>query len=201
MEYAYPLLYVGIVGAVSIFLEMKGASDVEKPTAAAELRGTDSELFEIDQKIKQFSQEAERINHPDTFVEYSKLKRAILKLEKDRESLKVKAASQEEALGGATKARDEVIKDKIKDIKKNATRNKMLVALVLTFVLDRLVHFDIDADQLFPLEYLIGKKENDGRYSFRPTFLFAFLTVRFSNRIQAAGEYFVEIISGKSASK
>lgn len=198
MEYLYPLVYCGTVLAVSFLFESKFGED---PSAAGgdsditQLTGKERELFDVDEAIKNLTKEAEKLNHPDSFVEHSKLQRQVLKLEKQREKLKLEVSQQKEALGGADEVSHKKVREKFRDIKNNATRNKLLIALVLSFVFDRAAHFSFDSDQLFPLGALIGEQESDHRYVFRPSFLFVFFLVRFSNRLVDVCKFVGSLIS------
>lgn len=189
MEYIYPLLYISIVCGISSLLDSKFGDDEgknkeeENKSGISQLNGKEAELRDVEESIKNMSKEAERVNHPDTFVEYSKLKRQVLKLEKEREKLRVEVNKQKEELGGREEVNHLRVREKFKDMKQNATRNKLLVSLVLSFVFDTVTHFAFDADQLFPLSMFIGNQESNHLYSFRPSLVFAFFLVRFSNRL------------------
>ena len=104
MEYLYPLLYCGIVVAVSFAFESTlgdepaGAQADSKVNA---LSGKEREHYDVDEAIRKLAKEAQKLNHPDLFVEHSKLQRQVLKLEKQREKLKQEIAQQKEELGGA----------------------------------------------------------------------------------------------------
>lgn len=198
MEYLYPLLYCGIVVAVSFAFESTlgdepaGAQADSKVNA---LSGKEREHYDVDEAIRKLAKEAQKLNHPDLFVEHSKLQRQVLKLEKQREKLKQEIAQQKEELGGAEEVSHLKVREKFRDIKNNATRNKLLLALALSFVFDKAVHFAFDANQLFPLGALIGQQEADHSYVFRPSFLFAFFLVRFSNRLVDVCKYLASAVS------
>ncbi len=197
MEHLYPLLYCSIVLAVSFLFDSKFG---EEPAADGDpevhkLSGKQRELFDLEESVRQLAREAQKLNHPDTFVEHSKLQRQVLKLEKQRDKLKLEVAEQKEALGGAEEVQHKQVREKFRDIKNNATRNKLLIALVLSFVFDKAAHFSFDADQLFPLGALIGEQQTDHSFVFRPSFLFVFFLVRFSNRLVDAAKFLASHIS------
>ena len=158
------------------------------------------ELFEAGREIEAMDKEAQRLNHPDTFVEHSKIKRQMLKLEKIRDKLRAEVQETEQTFGGPAQASDAILKTKFKEIRKNATRNKILIAVGLTFLFDRLTVFQFDADQLFPLEYLIGSQDKLSRFIFRPSIFFAFLLVRFSNRLGTIADWIGSKLIGKNQS-
>ena len=120
MEFLYPLLYCGSVLALSFLFESKFG---EEPSAAEgdsdinRLSGKERELFDVDEEIRRLAKEAQKVNHPDSFVEHSKLQRQVLKLEKQRDKLKLEVAQQKEALGGAEEVSHKQVREKFREIK------------------------------------------------------------------------------------
>ena len=190
LDYLFPIIYIVVVVIISFVLDQKSNSlDQPNRTPVEQMNQAERALYDINQKMAHLRKEATRLNSPDTFVEHSKVNRQIMKLEKDQERAKLALQEHVQEMGGQDNARQQVMKFKMSEIRKNATRNKLIIAFVLSFVFDRTAHFAFDADQLFPLEYFIGKKEEDGTFSFRLTWLFTFFLIRFSNRLITTVEW------------
>src|SRR3990167_115332 len=191
LDYLFPILYIIVIAAVTFWFESTdSAEQIQPPTPVQNLTAVERELYDLEDKVKTLSAKAASLNHPDSLVEHTKTTRQLLKAEKERDKLRVQVKEQINELGGNDRASEASVKQKFKDIKKNASRNKLLIAIVLSYLLDRTARFAFDADQLFPLEYLIGNKDpEDGHYVFRPTFFFCFLVVRLSNRLQTLGTF------------
>ena len=179
IEYLIPLAYVTVVTAVSLFFGQRIKNARSENLKAAPKTDIQQKKFELDQQIRDAQIEAQKYNTPDQLVKHSILTRKIIKMQRAANKLE-----QEIKEKGLAATYEEELAKNVGEIKRSASNNKMLVAGILSFVMSRFpVHFNIDADKLYPIELLLGEKIEDGTWRFATTFFFSFLVVRFSTRI------------------
>lgn len=182
--YLIPIIYVLTITAISQYFALR----IKKQKEEEKNKKDDSTSLEIKRntlksKISEMQIEANRINTPENLVKHSVLTRKITKLK--REFLKLEEEiKKEEKLEGENGSNQERINGSLEDLKKSGSNNKLLVALVFSWLLSYFkVIYDFQADSLYPIEYVLGEKMPDGRWRFCTTFFFAFLVVRFSTRM------------------
>lgn len=179
LEYLVPILYIIVITAISQYFAYRIQRSKVEAKENNHLSDSQRKKFEIDSKIRELQIEAEKLNSPETFVKHSVLTRKIVKLQ--RESMKVEEVIRQE--GGEINP-ELALDNTLKDLKKSGSNNKLLVALILSWILSRYeCVYDFDADSLYPIELFLGKKDDQGRWKFCTTFFFAFLVVRFSTRV------------------
>lgn len=177
--YLVPVSYIIVITTVSQYFAYRIQRSKVEAKEETNLSDSQRKKFEIDTRIRELQVEADKLNSPDTFVKHSVLTRKIVKLQRD--SMKLEEKIREE--GG--EVNPEIAMDKsLKELKKSGSNNKLLVALILSWVLSRYeCVYDFNADSLYPIELFLGKKNDDGKWKFCTTFFFAFLVVRFSTRL------------------
>lgn len=193
IQYLIPIFYILIVCTISSIFSKniakgrKAKKDSSRPRDRHDISETQEKKFDIDDKIRDLKIDAAKLNTPDTFVQHSKIQRQIIKLQREADKLG-KIISEE---GGAlTEA--ELDRNRMDDLKKSGSNNKLLVAFGLSVLLSRFpCVFNIDKQKVYPLEKFMGSdsqvREIGGKahyaWEFHLTLFFAFLTVRFSTRM------------------
>lgn len=189
-ENLVPIGFTAISFLISIFCYKKTQEAKNSKQQFDEFRATNekidelhSQIYEMKEEIRNVNIALSKLNQVNNYVEFTQTERKSKLLTKKLSLLEENVKKEEELMPMSERKHAE-LRNKITGTKKSILQNSLLISVVPYLLLRNIpVHLDISEDSLFPIEYIISKRDQLGGFKFELTILWVFLTVRAVNRV------------------